>query len=121
MATESALSIARTYHDAWTSKNFDQAESLLADDLVVEVPINHYPTTESFASAVRSFGSLATNVDLLSELGAGDEAVLLYDMEVNGLGELRIVEHFTVSDGKVVRLRQIHDTAPLRAAGFAGD
>lgn len=42
-------------------------------------------------------------------------------MEVNGLGELRIVEHFTVSDGKVVRLRQIHDTAPLRAAGFAGD
>jgi hypothetical protein len=26
--------------------------------------------------------------------------------------------HFTVSNGKIVRLRQIHDTAAIRGAGF---
>jgi ketosteroid isomerase-like protein len=121
MAAEHALSIARTYHDAWTGRDFDRAVSLLASDLEVQVPINDYPTAELFASALRSFGSLATNVDLLSEMQAGDEAMLLYDMEVEGLGTMRIAEHFTVSGDRIVRLRQIHDTAALRAAGFAGD
>jgi ketosteroid isomerase-like protein len=32
---------------------------------------------------------------------------------------MRVVEHFTVADGRIVRLRQIHDTAGLREAGFA--
>lgn len=118
MADGSALSIATTYHDAWTGGDFDDAAALLSSDLVVEVPVNEYPTAESFADAVRGFGSLARNVELLSAVGGADEAMLLYDMDVDGLGQLRVVEHFTVAAGKIVRVRQIHDTAQLRAAGF---
>jgi hypothetical protein len=44
--------------------------------------------------------------------------MLLYDMDVAGLGMLRVAEHFTVRDGKIVRIRQVHDTAALREAGF---
>lgn len=44
--------------------------------------------------------------------------MLLYDMNVSGLGTMRVAEHFTTSNGKIVRLRQIHDTAPIRAAGL---
>jgi hypothetical protein len=44
--------------------------------------------------------------------------MLLYDMDVLGLGKLRVAEHFTVSAEKIVGLRQVHDTALLRAAGF---
>ena len=119
MAADDALTIARTYHDAWTGGDFDRAVSLLASELRVEVPINDYPTTERFAAALRGFGSLARRVELLSAMGAGGEAMLLYDMDVEALGPLRIVEHFTVADGRIVRLRQIHDTADLRGAGFA--
>ncbi len=97
---DDALSVARAYHDAWTSRRFDEAVALLASELEVEVPINEYPTTESFATA------------------PGTKATLLYDMQVQGLGELRIAEHFTVEDGKIARIRQIHDTAALREAGF---
>jgi hypothetical protein len=107
------LSIARRYHDAWTAGDFDGAASLLAGDLRVEVPINEYPTAESFAAALRGFGSLVTRVDLLSEMASGSEAMLLYDMEVDGIGPLRVVEHFTIGDGKIARLRQIHDTAAM--------
>jgi len=118
MTAENPRSVVRTYHESWTSKNFDQAIALLSPTLKVEVPINHYPTSESFAEALIGFGSIVTNVELLSEMSDGDEAMLLYDMEVSQLGMLRIAEHFTVADGKITRIRQIHDTAALRAAGF---
>lgn len=120
MPTNDALTIARAYHDAWTSMSFDEATALLAAGLEVEVPINAYPTTESFAEALRGFGSMTRGVKLLSATSAEDEAMLLYDMEVDGLGTMRVAEHFTVRDGRIARIRQIHDTAALRAAGFAG-
>jgi uncharacterized protein YndB with AHSA1/START domain/ketosteroid isomerase-like protein len=120
MPENDALTIATAYHDAWTRKSFDEATALLADGLEVEVPINDYPTAEAFAQALRGFGSMTRGVELLSAMGAEDEAMLLYDMEVDGLGAMRVAEHFTVRDGSIERIRQIHDTAALRAAGFAG-
>lgn len=114
-----ALAVARAYHDGWTSRNFDAALRLLAPDLTVEVPINAYPTTEAFARAVIGFGGMVKRAVLLAEFEKGDEAMLLYDMDVDSLGMLRIAEHFTVANGKITRIRQIHDTAALRAAGFA--
>jgi hypothetical protein len=114
-----AGAIAKAYHRGWTSKHFDQSIELLAPDLKVEVPVNDYPTRESFAEALTNFGRIVERVDLLAELAAGNEAMLLYDMDVQGLGTLRVAEHFTVRGGKIARLRQIHDTAAVRAAGFA--
>lgn len=119
MTTADPLSIARRYHDAWTSKNYRQATELLSPSLTVEVPVNEYPTAESFGQALRGFGELVSSVDVLSQMSSGDQAMLLYDMQVDGLGELRVVEHFTVAGGQIVRLRQIHDTAAVRAAGLA--
>lgn len=118
MRSDQGLATARAYHNAWTTGEFKRAAGLLADTLQVEVPINDYPTKAAFAGAVESFGSLASGVELLAQMGAGDEAMLLYDMDVQGLGTLRVVEHFTVADGKIMRIRQIHDTATLRDAGF---
>jgi hypothetical protein len=117
--TDSTLAVVRAYDGGWTSQNFDQAVRLLAADLKVEVPINDYPTAESFARALVGFGGLVKTVTLLAEFAKGNEAMLLYDMEVDRLGKLRIAEHFTVADGRIVRIRQIHDTASLGDAGFA--
>lgn len=119
MSTNDALSVARDYHESWTTGDHARTRSLLASDLRVEVPINEYASADAFAEAVRGFGSMVDRTELLSELGAGDEAMLLYDMEVAGLGTMRIAEHFTVADGRIVRVRQIHDTVALRDAGFA--
>ena len=118
MSMPDTAAIIRTYYDAWTAQNFDEAVSLLAGGLTVEVPVNAYQTTESFAAALRSFGSLAAKADLLAAMSAGSEGMLLYDLDVQDLGTLRVAEHFTVENGKIIRIRQIHDTAALRAAGF---
>jgi hypothetical protein len=41
-------------------------------------------------------------------------------MEFSASATLRVAEHFTVTGGKITGIRQIHDTAVLRAAGFVG-
>jgi hypothetical protein len=120
MTRENTAEIVREYHDAWTGRNFDRAAALLADTLAVEVPVNDYPTAESFAAALRNFGSMVTGVDLLAAMSSGPEAMLLYDLDVQRLGRLRVAEHFTVGHGQITRIRQIHDTAAVRAAGLAG-
>lgn len=51
----------------------------------------------------------------------GNEAMLLYDLEAGPVGRLRVAEHFTVGGGQITRIRQVHDTAAVRAAGLAGE
>ena len=109
-------SVVEAYHRGWTGKQFDDSIRLLAPELCVEVPINDYPTRELFARARVGFGAMVERVEVLAEFAEGDEAMLLYDMDVCGLGKMRVAEHFTVKGGRIVRLRQIHDTAALRAA-----
>lgn len=124
MSTKGAAdtrSIVDAYHRGWTSRRFEESIRLLAPGLRVEVPINDYPTRESFAQALVGFGAMVDRVELLAEFAHGDEAMLLYDMDVQGLGRMRVAEHFTVKAGKIARLRQIHDTAAVRAAGLARD
>ncbi len=118
MSPQRALAVARRYHQGWSTRNYEQSIDLLADNLTVEVPINNYPTADSFAQALRDFGEMVTHVDLLAEMASDNEAMILYDMQVSQLGPLRVAEHFTLADGKIVKLRQIHDTAPVRAAGL---
>ncbi len=113
--------IVRAYHDAWTHKDYARAKALLADTLAVEVPVNDYPTTESFAVALESFGSMVSKVELLAAISDGSEAMLLYDLEAGPVGKLRIAEHFTVDGDQITRIRQIHDTAAVRAAGLAAE
>jgi ketosteroid isomerase-like protein len=118
-AVDTTMEVVRRYHGAWTSKNFEEAVRLLAPNLHVEVPINEYPTKESFAKALTAFGGLVKSVVLLAEFVNGSEAMLLYDIDVDRLEKLRVAEHFTVADGRIARVRQIHDTTAVRAAGFA--
>jgi hypothetical protein len=113
-----ARELVRRYHDAWSNRRFSEAVDLLAEDLRVEVPINDYPTRESFARALVAFGGMVERVELLSELAGDGEAMLLYDATVAGLGQMRVVEHFTLNRGRIVRLRQIHDTVAIRTAGL---
>jgi hypothetical protein len=118
-SVQDPLAVARTYHDAWSSKAFESALACFAPDVTFDVPINAYPTREAFGEALTRFGGMVEKVELLAELASEQEAVLLYDLQVAGIGLLRVAEHFRVQHGVIVALRQVHDTFALRAAGFA--
>jgi hypothetical protein len=115
-ALDVALDVARAYHAAWTSKDFDAARRFLAEDLQTDVPLNTYAGRDDFADAVARFGGLADQVDLLAEFGSTTQALLLYDMHTQPFGTLRVAEHFTIGDGLIRRIRHVHDTAALRPA-----
>lgn len=115
---QAATTIARRYHDAWAEGRIRDAEALLAPELSVEVPINAYPTKESFTRALEAFAGMVDRVHVISMLGDAREAVLLYDMNVSGMGALRVAEHFTVENGRIVKLVQVHDTVGIRAMGL---
>jgi uncharacterized protein len=114
-----ALSVARAYHRAWTSGDFDRASAYLSPDLETDVPLNTYEDVEHWVEALTGFAQLVNSVAVITELGGDGEALLLYDLEVEGLGTLRVAEHFAVADGLITTIRHVHDTAALRAAGFA--
>lgn len=118
-ATEAPRAVVRAYHEAWSTGRVDDAMARLAPGLAVEVPVNAYPTRESFGEALKGFGPMVRRITLLAEFAQGDEAMLLYDLDVSGLGVLRVAEHFTVEQGRITRIRQIHDTVAVRAAGLA--
>jgi len=117
MTRDDALTVARTYHRAWNSGDFVEAGNCLSDMLRVEMPISSYPGKIDFLNAVQLTREMASRVELLADFGHDDEALLLYDMTLP-MGELRVAEHFVISDGQITLIRQVHDTATLRAAGF---
>ncbi len=89
---------------------------MLADDLSTDVPVNDYANADDFASAVASFGGAARRVDLIASFGSDDEALLLYDMSLPGIADLRVAEHFTVADRRITHIRHVHDTAALASS-----
>ncbi|WP_019073901.1 nuclear transport factor 2 family protein [Streptomyces hokutonensis] len=120
MTDEQTQDLVRRYHEAWTTtKDFDTAAELLAEDLETDLPVNTYADKREFVAAIRGFGSAVSSLRVLSVCAGAGEAVMVYDLVLDGIGALRIAEQFTVAEGKITFIRQVHDTATMRAAGFA--
>lgn len=117
MSQPNTGAVVRAYWDALTSKDFDAAIALLDGALQVDGPINEYHSARDFGPALADFGSRLSSHELVAGMSEGNEAMMLYDLEVDQVGPLRVVEHYTVMDGKITRIRQILDTAAVRAAG----
>src|SRR5215472_17941326 len=117
----SALALVRAYHRAWTTNDLEEAGRYLSDDLRTDVPINTYASKAEWMKAVRGTRQAVSSVEVLAEFSNDGEALLLYDIVIKPIGDIRIAEHFTVSDGRISKIRHVHDTAALRAARFAGE
>src|SRR5215472_6435960 len=113
-----ALALVRAYHRAWTNQDFDEAGRYLSDDLRTEVPINTYGSKAEWLEAVRGTRRAATSIEVLAEFSNDGEALLLYDMEIKPIGDIRVAEHFSVADGRITMIRHVHDTAALRVVVF---
>jgi hypothetical protein len=120
MTHDETLDVARSYHRAWTTtKDFDAAANLLAENLKTDLPINAYQDKQEFVEAIRGFGELVTSVQILSTCASSGKAMLIYDLAMDSIGTLRVAEQCTVIEGKITFIRQVHDTATMRAAGVA--
>jgi hypothetical protein len=118
MERSDAAEVVRTFFDAWTGKDFAAGWPLLDDSIVVESPLARYEDAATFKSTLTGLASQVSAVKLLAAMGDGDEAMMLYDLQIEGLGELRVFELSTVAGGKIKHVQQVYDTVEVRKAGM---
>lgn len=118
MNRSNPIELVRAFFDAWTSKDFSAAWPLIDDSIVVESPLARYEDSATFKSALTGLASQVSAVKLLAAMSSQDEAMMLYDLQIEGLGELRVFELSTVAEDKIKHVQQVYDSVEVRKAGM---
>jgi ketosteroid isomerase-like protein len=111
-----ALDTALAYYRAWTTGDFEQAMTHVADDVVCLGPAGRLDGAEAFRAFMGPFAQLLLRAELLAAFGDQTTAVLVYDTDTVPVSGAPGAEHVTVVDGRIVELRIIFDRAPFDAA-----
>ncbi len=111
-----ALRIALAYHQAWTSHDFEQAMTYIAEDIVCRAPAGRLTGAEAFRGFMGPFVQMVTGSALIAAFGDDRTALLMYDTGTVPVQEAPGAEFITVADGKISQLRIIFDRLPFDAA-----
>jgi limonene-1,2-epoxide hydrolase len=118
-----ALATALAYHRAWTSHDFDQAMTHIAEDIVCQAPVGQLQGAEAFRGFMEPFTQILTSSHLIAAFGDETTAVLMYDTDTVPVRDAPGAECLTVADGKITHMRIIFDRLPFetvrRAAASA--
>ncbi len=111
-----ALKAALAYHRAWTSHDFEQAMTYVAEDIVCQAPAGRLDGAEAFGRFMAPFAEILTRSNLIAAFGDDTTAVLMYDTDTVPVKDAPGAECLTVEDGKITRMRIIFDRLPFEAA-----
>ncbi|MGH3315715.1 MAG: nuclear transport factor 2 family protein [Nocardioidaceae bacterium] len=115
-----ALDTALAYHRAWTSGDFDQAMTHIAEDLVCLTPSGRLDGSEAFRAFMGPFARMLTRSELLAAYGDDSTAVLIYDTDTLPVRGAPGAECLQVVDGKIAHMRIIFDRLPFEDARREG-
>lgn len=111
-----ALDIALAYHRAWTSHDFDQAMTYIAEDIVCDAPSGRLEGTEAFRAFMGPFVQIVTASNLIAAFGDDKTALLMYDTETVPVKIAPGAECLTIRNGKITHIRIVFDRVPFDAA-----
>ncbi len=111
-----ALKTALAYHRAWTTHDFDQAMTYIAEDIVCQAPAVRLNGAEAFRGFMGPFAKILVSSNLIAAFGDEETAVLMYDTDTVPVKDAPGAECLTVRDGKISHMRIIFDRAPFDAA-----
>ncbi len=111
-----ALDTALAYHRAWTSHDFDQAMTYIAEDIVCDAPAGRIEGAEAFRAFMGPFAQILTASNLIAAFGDDQTALLMYDTETVPVKSAPGSECVTVRDGTITHIRIVFDRAPFEAA-----
>jgi len=111
----SARRLIETYHQAWTTGDFDTARRCLADDLDFKGSIDAFRRADDFVGALKGFQGMLRGVTILKSLFELEGAALLYDCDTaTPAGLIRTAEFFATKNGRITEIRLIFDASELR-------
>ncbi|HEY1298009.1 MAG TPA: nuclear transport factor 2 family protein [Chloroflexota bacterium] len=111
-----ALKTALAYYQAWTSKNFDQAMTYIAEDIVCLAPAGRLEGAEAFRGFMEPFSKILTRSGVIAGFGDATTAVVMYDTDTLPVKDAPGAECLTVENGKITRMRIIFDRLPFETA-----
>lgn len=111
-----ALDTALAYHKAWTSHDFEQAMTYIAEDIVCDAPAGRIEGAEAFGGFMGPFVQILTSSNLLAAFGDDETALLMYEAETIPVKEAPGAECVRVTGGRITHMRIVFDRAPFDAA-----
>jgi ketosteroid isomerase-like protein len=111
----SPAEIAEQYFNAWTSKDFDAARSLLADDLSFTGPLETLDNADALVESLRGLAQIVTGADRRGLLADGEQVCVVYDLHTTPVPTSPVAEWYTVRDGKIVSMQAFFDARPFAA------
>jgi hypothetical protein len=110
-----ARQLIETYHNAWTTGDFNTARRCLDDNLDFRGSIDAFSNAEDFVNALKGFKGVVRGVVLLKSYFDHGGGALLYDCDtVTPAGVIRTSEFFAVDRGKITEIRLVFDAGELR-------
>lgn len=114
-----ALDTALAYHNAWTSHDFDQAMTYIAEEIICDAPAGRFEGMEAFRAFMGPFVQILTASNLIAAFGDDKIALLMYDTETVPVKTAPGAECLTIRNGKIIHIRIVFDRVPFEAARTA--
>jgi hypothetical protein len=118
VSTADTARVARAYFEAWSTRQGPEAlRPLMAEDFAFVSGPTRIEGREAFLGA-GAWPARATTT-MQAEAYDGDHAFQLYEA-VNGFARVRIAEHLTIRDGRIVTSEIVGDQAAFQVFMGAG-
>lgn len=111
-----ALAVSRAYHEAWTTKTFDDAVAFVDPAIVCDAPAGRLEGLDAFRAFMEPFTKILTRSELVAAFGDDARAVLVYDTDTIPVRDAPGAEYHEVRDGRISYLRIIFDRLPFEEA-----
>jgi ketosteroid isomerase-like protein len=107
--------IVEQYFDAWTSKDFEKARSLLHDDLSFRGPIETLDHADALIESIQALAQIVTGAERRGLLEQGDQVAVIYDLHTVPIPTAPVAEWYTVRGGKIASMQAFFDARPFAA------
>jgi ketosteroid isomerase-like protein len=108
-----AAQVAEDFFDAWTSKDFGRARSLLHDDVSFEGPIDSFSDADSYVASLQQLSGIVTGAEKQKVFVDGDDVCVIYDLKTAPVPRSRTCEWYHVRDGKIAAVSVVFDARPF--------
>jgi ketosteroid isomerase-like protein len=105
--------VADGFFDAWTSKDFERARSLLHDDVSFEGPIDKFNDADSYLASLRQLSGIVTGAEKRKMFVDGNDVCVIYDLKTAPVPSSRTCEWYRVRDGKISSIWVVFDARPF--------
>jgi ketosteroid isomerase-like protein len=107
--------IVERYFDAWTSKDFETARSLLHDDLSFRGPFEALDSADALMASIKGLAQIVTGAERRGLVEQGDQVCVVYDLHTVPVPTAPVAEWYTVEGGKIASMQAFFDARPFAA------